>query len=69
MRARGSRVILVGVLIASSLALAACNRPPVLTTAQVQAKKLPKRHPQLSAAQMNNCKSCHKVVEKAPASN
>ena len=67
--ARGSRAVLVGVLIASSLALSACSSPPVLTSAQVEAKKLPKRHPHLNAAQMKNCKSCHKVVDKAPASD
>ena len=65
--ARGSRIVLVGfvgVLIASSLALSACNTPPVLTSAQVEAKKLPKRHPHLNDAQTKNCASCHKVVDK-----
>ena len=69
--ARGSRIVLVGlvgVLIASSLVLSACNTPPVLTSAQVEAKKLPKRHPHLNDAQTKNCTSCHKVVDKAPQS-
>jgi hypothetical protein len=64
---RSSRVVLVGVLMATCLATSACSPPPVLTQAQFVAKKLPKRHPTINDTQKQNCQVCHKVVATPPA--
>ena len=61
--ARGVRVALVGVLIASTVALSGCVSPPALTQAQIDAKKTPKKHPVLSEKQRSDCQSCHKVIQ------
>ena len=60
--ARGARGALVGILIVSSLALAACSGPPALTQKQIDAKTTPKKHPKLTEKQRANCQGCHKVV-------
>lgn len=59
-RARGTRVVVAGILVAASLMLSACSPPPALTKAQLDAKKLPKHHPNIGEAQKKNCRGCHK---------
>lgn len=56
-RARLSRAVVVVTLV---LAVVGCSPPPVLTKAELDAKKLPRSHPQLTAAQGEHCRGCHK---------
>ena len=48
----------------SSLSLTACAPPPALPKAELDAKKLPQKHPKMTEVQKNDCRSCHK---EAPA--
>jgi hypothetical protein len=53
---------LVALVLGASMMLSACSQPPVLTKAQVDSKKLSKKHPKLTAEQLKDCTKCHKVV-------
>ena len=48
----------------SALSLTACSPPPALPKAELDAKKLPQKHPKMTEVQKNDCRSCHK---EAPA--
>ena len=40
--------------------LAGCNQPPALTKAELDAGKLPSKHPKLTEKQKTQCRSCHR---------
>jgi len=48
----------------SAMSLTACSLPPALPKAELDAKKLPQKHPKMTDAQKQNCRGCHK---EAPA--
>jgi hypothetical protein len=58
------RYLMVLALALSAVSLTACGPPPALPKAELDAKKLPKKHPKITATQKKNCRSCHK---EAPA--
>ena len=58
------RYLMVLALALSAVSLTACGPPPALPKADLDAKKLPKKHPKITATQKKNCRSCHK---EAPA--
>ena len=58
------RVALASMALVGCLALAACSPPPALPKAELDAKRLPKKHPKVTEQQRQDCRSCHK---EAPA--
>ena len=40
--------------------LAGCNQPPALTKIELDAGKLPTKHPRLTEKQKSNCRGCHR---------
>ncbi|HEY5540053.1 MAG TPA: hypothetical protein VIL41_01215 [Coriobacteriia bacterium] len=64
MRQGRFRLVVAAALVAASLGMVACSPPPALTKAQLDAEKLPKKHPKLTDAQKKNCRGCHR---EAPA--
>jgi hypothetical protein len=69
MRNRGRSIVVALVLASAVLGMSGCGAPPALTKAQLDAKKLPQRHPNLSATQKQNCRSCHREappIKKQP---
>ena len=48
----------------SAASLSACSPPPALPKAELDAKKLPQKHPKMTEVQKKECRSCHK---EAPA--
>jgi hypothetical protein len=57
-------MIAVSVSVAAVLTLSACMPAPVLTKAELDSKKTPKKHPRMTVEQKRDCRSCHK---EAPA--
>jgi hypothetical protein len=64
--ARRAAMRSLALLLAAALAagLCACSPPPALTKAELDAKKVPTKHPKLSDTQKQNCRACHR---EAPA--
>ena len=40
--------------------LAGCNQPPALTKVELDAGKVPTKHPKLTEKQKADCRSCHR---------
>ena len=62
-RARRPLRSALAVVLAASLCaggLSGCTQPPALTKVELDAQKLPTKHPKLSEKQKTMCRSCHR---------
>jgi len=56
-----SLLALTFVAIASTGLLAGCNQPPAISKVELDAAKVPKKHPKLTEKQLAaGCRSCHR---------
>jgi hypothetical protein len=63
-RRRAMRALALLLAAALAAGVCACSPPPALTRVELEAKKVPGKHPKLSEKQKQNCRSCHR---EAPA--
>jgi hypothetical protein len=61
---RGARLIVGLTLAFFAIGLTGCNPPPALPKAELDAKKVPEKHPKMTETQKKDCRTCHK---EAPA--
>ena len=64
-RRRPARLLIAALLAVSALStLTGCGLPPALSKAELEAAKLPKKHPAMTAEQTKaGCGSCHREQE------
>jgi len=63
MRVRVSvgRVLVVALILVCTAPLGACTKPPpALTKAELDAAKMPEKHPKVEPMPEKGCRSCHK---------
>ncbi len=57
---RTFRVALVLLAVASSAALVGCKQPPALTKIELDAAKMPEKHPEIDPKLAKDCRKCHR---------
>ena len=59
-RRTGQRIALVALALACAAALTGCNQPPALTKAELDAARMPAKHPKVAPELAKDCRTCHR---------
>jgi hypothetical protein len=60
LHARTARIALALLAAVCAGALAGCNQPPALSKAELDAAKMPKKHPEIDPKLAKDCRKCHR---------